>query len=487
VDQILGRGFPEHVRKHVDDLTERALARKLDPPQGHRTEIDQALRVLMRQTRNCPLLMGGSGIGKSKLFEDIAEQIHYAGAAPPLEGYRLLSVDLAGLCAEVRDQKAMEEALEGLTMAAVSAPQPVILMLDDLDRALDRDLPVMLWLQNRKLRCVGAITPEKHARCLARNPDLERYFQPISIQEPSVQETVEMLRRHRDRGEAHHHVMITDQGLEAAAVLAKRHLQGRALPARAIELLDDAAIESRMAALAHPPDLKEINAQIEHLLPEREAAIAEQDFEKAAHLRDQADNLQKKKETITREWHKKARDLRAIDAQIEQLNQEKMAAVGEQDLEKAAHLRDQAGNLQKKKEPITREWHELKEIYAQIEQLFQEKMVALTERDFEKAAHLRDQADKLEKKKEPIAREWREKAKERDSTVDEYVVASTVSRLTGIPADRLLDSLTQPEPASAPAPAPAPAAPATQAQAVPPSSVSGGQGAPSRRWWQFWK
>jgi ATP-dependent Clp protease ATP-binding subunit ClpC len=291
------------------DLTELARQGKFDPPIAHNRELEQIIQVLTRQTRDNPVLVGATGVGKSKLVEGIANVVAVEAegvVAQVLGDCRILAIDLTRLRTKLSDRTDLEKCLQVVFKTYGSTP-PVILVLEDLHILLQLGVSLAPWLNRGRLRCLGTTTPEKYRECLEKYPELERYFQPVTINEPTVDETILILMFDRDRKEAHHRVMINDDALSAAALLSQRYVKEGSLPAKAIELLDETAARVRLNAVARSrPDLKDIDGEIGQLNMEKEQAVAEQDFEKAAHLRDQADKVRKKKEPILRKWREQS-------------------------------------------------------------------------------------------------------------------------------------------------------------------------------------
>lgn len=291
----------------IRDLTQLAREGGFDPLIGHARELDQIIQVLTRQTRNNALLVGATDVGKSKLVEGVADVIARGVVAPMLSECRILAIDLTRLCTKLSDRTGLEkekrlQVVFNFKTAGSSSHQPVILLLEDLHSLLQIGVSLAPWLNRGRFQCIATTTPEKYRECVEKDPELERYFQPVTINEPTVDETIDILRNERDRKEAHHRIRINDDALSAAALLSQRYIKG-SLPAKAIELLDETASRVRLKAVARSrPEFTDIDGQIEQINLERERAVVEQDFEKAAHLRDQADKLKKEKEPILSKW-----------------------------------------------------------------------------------------------------------------------------------------------------------------------------------------
>src|SRR6516164_6164196 len=290
------------------DLTELARQGKLDPVIGRQNEIERVIQVLSRRTKNNPVLLGEAGVGKTAIVDgNVPELLH---------DRRIVVLDLAMMVAGTKYRGQFEERIKAV-MNEVRRAKNTILFIDELhtlvgaggaEGAIDASNVLKPALARGEIQCIGATTLDEYRKYIEKDGALERRFQQIIVNPPSKEETVEILRGLRDRYEAHHRVQIKDEALEGAVELSDRYISGRCLPDKAIDVIDEAGARVRLKAMTRPPDLKEIDAQVEQLNQEKESAVAEQDFEKAAHLRDQADKLKKKKETITREWRDKAKE-----------------------------------------------------------------------------------------------------------------------------------------------------------------------------------
>src|SRR5437763_5376547 len=233
---------------------------------------------------------------------------------------RIVVLDLTMKVAGTKYRGQFEERIKPV-MNEVRRARNTILFIDALhtlvgaggaEGAIDASNVLKPALAGGEIQCIGATTLDEYRKYIEKDGALERRFQQIIVNPPSKRETVEILRGLRDRYEAHHRVQIKDESLEAAVDLSDRYISGRCLPDKAIDVIDEAGARVRLKAMTRPPDLKEIDAQIEQLNQEKEAAVAEQDFEKAAHLRDQADKLKKKKELVNREWREKSKEIDGV-------------------------------------------------------------------------------------------------------------------------------------------------------------------------------
>ncbi len=302
------------------DLTELARQQKLDPVIGRQNEIERVIQVLSRRTKNNPVLLGEAGVGKTAIVEGLAQMVVDGSVPELLRDRRIVVLDLAMMVAGTKYRGQFEERIKAV-MNEVRRAKNTILFIDELhtlvgaggaEGAIDASNVLKPALARGEIQCIGATTLDEYRKYIEKDGALERRFQQIIVNPPSKDEAVEILRGLRDRYEAHHRVQIRDEALEQAVELSDRYISGRCLPDKAIDVIDEAGARVRLKAMTRPPDLKEIDSQVEQLNQEKEAAVAEQDFEKAAHLRDQADKLKKKKETIQREWREKSKEIDGI-------------------------------------------------------------------------------------------------------------------------------------------------------------------------------
>src|SRR5271155_5121221 len=302
------------------DLTELAKQGKLDPVIGRANEIERVIQVLSRRTKNNPVLLGEAGVGKTAIVEGLAQLVVDANVPELLRDKRIVVLDLAMMVAGTKYRGQFEERIKAV-MNEVRRAKNTILFIDELhtlvgaggaEGAIDASNVLKPALARGEIQCIGATTLDEYRKYIEKDGALERRFQQIIVNPPSKDETVEILRGLRDRYEAHHRVQIKDEALNSAVELSDRYISGRCLPDKAIDVIDEAGARVRLKAMTRPPDLKDLDGQIEQLNQEKEAAVAEQDFEKAANLRDQADKLKKKKENITREWREKSKEIDGV-------------------------------------------------------------------------------------------------------------------------------------------------------------------------------
>ncbi len=326
------------------DLTELAREGKLDPVIGRHDEIERVIQVLSRRTKNNPVLLGEPGVGKTAIVEGLAQDV-IAGRVPDLlRDRRIVVLDLAMMVAGTKYRGQFEERIKAV-MTEVRRVKNVILFIDELhtlvgaggaEGAIDASNVLKPALSRGEVQCIGATTLDEYRKFIEKDGALERRFQTILVNPPSKEEAVEILKGLRDKYEAHHRVQITDEALAASVELSTRYISGRFLPDKAIDVIDEAGSRVRMRSLTRPPDLKELEAQIEDLNKEKEEAVAQQDFERAANLRDKADKIKKKKETIKKEWREKSQEIDGVvDDEVVAETVSKMTGIPLTRLEKA--------------------------------------------------------------------------------------------------------------------------------------------------------
>ncbi len=287
------------LEKYSRDLTKAAQDGELDPVIGRVNEIQRIIQILSRRTKNNPVLIGEPGVGKSAVAEGLA-QMMAAGTVPEtLTGKRLLSLDLGSMVAGSKYRGEFEERLKN-TIKEVQKKGDVILFIDEIhnlvgagkaEGSIDAANILKPALARGDLQCIGATTLDEYRKNIEKDAALERRFQPVTVGEPTTDEALEILRGLKDRYEAHHKVKITDEALKAAVTLSDRYISDRFLPDKAVDLMDEAASRVRLQAFTAPPDVKQQEEQLKKLQNEKKEAIAHQDFEKAASLRDEERSL----------------------------------------------------------------------------------------------------------------------------------------------------------------------------------------------------
>jgi ATP-dependent Clp protease ATP-binding subunit ClpC len=292
------------------NLTKLASEGKLDPVVGRQNEIERVMQILSRRTKNNPVLIGEPGVGKTAVVEGLAQRISSNQVPELLKNKQIYTLDLAALVAGSKYRGEFEERLKKV-MKEIAQRGDIILFIDELhnlvgagaaEGAIDAASILKPALARGELQTVGATTLDEYRKYLERDSALERRFQQIKVEEPSIDDTVQILRGLRDRYEAHHRVRITDEALQAAAELSDRYIQDRHLPDKAIDLIDEAASRMRIKMMTAPPVHRELEEDIERVRKEKEAAIEAQEFEKAANLRDKERKLTIKKREMEESW-----------------------------------------------------------------------------------------------------------------------------------------------------------------------------------------
>jgi len=295
------------------DLTELAKQGKLDPVIGRRNEIERVVQILSRRTKNNPVLLGEAGVGKTAIVEGLAQRI-VAGEVPEiLRDKRMLILDLALMVAGTKYRGQFEERIKAV-MDEIKRAEDLIIFIDELhtlvgaggaEGAIDASNILKPALSRGEIQCIGATTLDEYRKYIEKDAALERRFQVIMVDPPSVDETIEILKGLRDRYEAHHKVKFTDEALEAAAKLSDRYISGRFLPDKAIDVIDEAGARARLAVMTAPPDMKALQGEVENLKKEKEASVDRQDFEKAAEFRDLERKAKDRLVTVKKEWSQK--------------------------------------------------------------------------------------------------------------------------------------------------------------------------------------
>jgi ATP-dependent Clp protease ATP-binding subunit ClpC len=292
------------------DLTALAKENKLDPVIDRKNEIDRVIQILSRRTKNNPVLLGEAGVGKTAIVEGLAQSI-IAGNVPELLRHkRLIVLDLALMVAGTKYRGQFEERIKAV-MEEIKRSQDVIIFIDELhtlvgagaaEGAIDASNILKPALSRGEIQCIGATTMDEYRKYIEKDAALERRFQTIMVEPPSVEQTINILKGLRERYEAHHKVIYTDEALIAAVKLSDRYISGRFMPDKAIDLIDEAGSRARLNVLVVPPEIKEFEAKVESLKKEKEVHIKNQDFEKAAALRDQERIAREELERLNREW-----------------------------------------------------------------------------------------------------------------------------------------------------------------------------------------
>ncbi len=292
------------------DLTALAKENKLDPVINRVGEIERVIQVLSRRTKNNPVLLGEAGVGKTAIVEGLAQAIVNGNVPEVLRGKRMIVLDLALMVAGTKYRGQFEERIKAV-MEEIKRSQDVIIFIDELhtlvgagaaEGAIDASNILKPALSRGEMQCIGATTLDEYRKYIEKDAALERRFQTIMVEPPSVSQTIEILKGLRDKYEAHHRVTFRDDALEAAAKLSDRYITGRFLPDKAIDLIDETGSRARLNVLIVPPNIKGLEDKVEQIRKEKESFIKIQDFEKAASLRDQERVARQELEQLNREW-----------------------------------------------------------------------------------------------------------------------------------------------------------------------------------------
>lgn len=292
------------------DLTKLAKDNKLDPVIGRKIEIERVIQTLSRRTKNNPVLLGEAGVGKTAIVEGLAQKI-VAGDIPELlRDKRIMILDLALMIAGTKYRGQFEERIKAV-MDEIKRSDDIIVFIDELhtlvgaggaEGAIDASNILKPALSRGEIQCIGATTLDEYRKHIEKDAALERRFQTIMVEPPTVDQTIEILKGLRDKYEAHHRVKFTDEAVGAAAKLSDRYITGRYLPDKAIDLIDEAGACARLSVMTAPPDVKHIEERIEALKKEKEQSVKGQDFEKAAKFRDEERKLKEELNKVNKDW-----------------------------------------------------------------------------------------------------------------------------------------------------------------------------------------
>src|SRR6266542_3624540 len=299
------------------DLTELARKGELDPVIGRHNEIERVIQVLCRRTKNNPVLIGEAGVGKTAIAEGLAQEIANGNVPELLRDRRVITLDLALMVAGTKYRGQFEERIKAV-MDEIRRSKNVILFIDELhtivgagsaEGAMDASNIIKPALSRGELQCVGATTMNEYRKYIEKDAALERRFQTIKVDAPTVDEAIQILKGLRPKYEAHHKAKLTDEALETAVRFSDRYITGRFLPDKAIDVMDEAGARARINSMTRPPDVKDIEKEIEEIRLEKEGAIKAQDFEKAAALRDKEKQTKEKLDSILNKWREEREDI----------------------------------------------------------------------------------------------------------------------------------------------------------------------------------
>jgi len=304
------------LEKYGRDLTELARQGKLDPVIGRAQEIKRVMQILTRRTKNNPVIVGEAGVGKTAIAEGLAQKIAADDVPDSLKGRRVIALDMGSLVAGSKFRGEFEERLKAVMDEVRQSKGEIILFIDEIhtvvgagaaEGAIDASNMLKPALAHGELQCIGATTLDEYRKFVEKDKALERRLQPVFISEPTVEQTLEMLKGLRPRYEAHHKIKISDEALEAAARLSHRYIADRHLPDKAIDLIDEAASKLHIDAESAPPDIQSLEQKIKQITNEEEAASQRQEYEKAAQLRAERLPLEKEYNEAKKTWLKKAK------------------------------------------------------------------------------------------------------------------------------------------------------------------------------------
>ncbi|MBU0641268.1 MAG: ATP-dependent Clp protease ATP-binding subunit [Planctomycetes bacterium] len=302
------------------ELTDLARDSKLDPVIGRAKEIERVITVLCRRMKNNPVLLGEAGVGKTAIVEGLAQKIIKRTVPELLFDRRIVVLDLAMMVAGTKYRGQFEERIKAV-MNEVRRARNVILFIDELhtlvgaggaEGAIDASNVLKPALSRGEIQCIGATTFDEFRKYIEKDAALARRFQPIHVDEPTPEHTLQILRGLRDRYEAHHRVQITDLALSSAVELSHRYITGRVLPDKAIDVIDEAGARVRIKSMTVPPDIAEVENEAERLMSEKDEAVKNADYERAAELRDKCDTLKKQKETMQHEWRDRSKEIDGV-------------------------------------------------------------------------------------------------------------------------------------------------------------------------------
>jgi ATP-dependent Clp protease ATP-binding subunit ClpC len=310
------------LEKYGRDLTELAQRGKIDPVIGRDEEIRRVMQILSRRTKNNPVIVGEAGVGKTAIVEGLAQKIIADDVPDSLKGRRVIALDMGALVAGSKFRGEFEDRLKAVMDEVRQAQGEVILFIDELhtvvgagaaEGAIDASNMLKPALAHGELQCVGATTLNEYRQYIEKDKALERRFQPVFIGEPSIEATIEMLRGLRPRYEAHHKIEVKDSALEAAARLGSRYITDRFLPDKAIDLVDEAASKLRIDAESAPPDVKNLENQLRHIVNEEEAASQRSDYQRAAELKSERLRLEEEYNNTKARWLREEKGKMVVD------------------------------------------------------------------------------------------------------------------------------------------------------------------------------
>src|SRR6266571_5335445 len=345
------------------DLTDLAKKDELDPVIGRHNEIERVIQVLCRRTKNNPVLIGEAGVGKTAIAEGLAQEIANGNVPELLRDKRVVTLDLALMVAGTKYRGQFEERIKAV-MDEIRRSKTVILFIDELhtivgagsaEGAMDASNIIKPALSRGELQCVGATTMNEYRKYIEKDAALERRFQTVKVDAPSIDEAIEILKGLRPKYEAHHKAKLTDEALETAVRFSDRYITGRFLPDKAIDVMDEAGARARINSMTRPPDVKDIEKEIEEIRVEKEGAIKAQDFEKAAALRDKEKQTKETLDGILNRWREEREEKEVVVTADDMMQSEmKQRVIGQEEAVTAISkaLRRSRADLKDPKRPI---------------------------------------------------------------------------------------------------------------------------------------
>src|SRR5881409_22115 len=302
------------------DLTEIARKGEMDPVIGRKNEIERVIQILCRRTKNNPVLLGEAGVGKTAIVEGLAQEIAKGNVPELLREKRVITLDLALMVAGTKYRGQFEERIKAV-MDEIRRAKNIILFIDELhtivgagsaEGTMDASNIIKPALSRGELQCIGATTLNEYRKYIEKDAALERRFQMVKVEAPSIEEAILILKGLRAKYEEHHKAEFTDKAVESAVKFSERYISGRFLPDKAIDVMDEAGARARIAAMTRPPDVKDIEKEIENIRLEKEGAIKAQDFEKAAALRDKEKQTKEKLDSILTKWREEREEKEVV-------------------------------------------------------------------------------------------------------------------------------------------------------------------------------
>src|SRR6266540_3282408 len=302
------------------DLTEIARKGDMDPVIGRKSEIERVIQILCRRTKNNPVLLGEAGVGKTAIVEGLAQEIAKGNVPELLREKRVITLDLALMVAGTKYRGQFEERIKAV-MDEIRRSKNIILFIDELhtivgagsaEATMDASNIIKPALSRGEMQCIGATTLNEYRKYIEKDAALERRFQSVKVEAPSIDEAILILKGLRPKYEEHHKADLTDQALEMAVRLSDRYITGRFLPDKAIDVMDEAGSRARIGAMTRPPDVKQLEVEIEEIRLEKEGAIKAQDFEKAAALRDKEKQTKEKLDAILTKWREEREEKEVV-------------------------------------------------------------------------------------------------------------------------------------------------------------------------------